>query len=156
MKNITALVDTNILLDHLLDREPFRANAYTLVNACREGKFNGYIAAHSFPTIFYIMRKDFSVQRRKELLLGLTYVFNIVAVDKARLVKALTDDSFDDIEDYLQYDCAAEAAADYIITRDGDGFTAATIPVVTPEAFLQQIESHDDEDNVEDDNQVEE
>jgi predicted nucleic acid-binding protein len=137
MKNITALIDTNIILDSFFDREPFRDAAKAIIFACREGKFDGYIAAHSVTNIFYILRKKYSSKERKDLLLELCNVFGVVGVDLVKLLRALNDDTFDDIEDYLQYDCAIEAGADYIVTRNPDDFTCSSITVISPEEFLK-------------------
>ena len=53
------LVDTNVLLDYLLTREPFYEDAEKIVLACVEGKVKGCIAAHSVPNMFFILRKDY-------------------------------------------------------------------------------------------------
>jgi predicted nucleic acid-binding protein len=140
MKNITALVDSNVILDSFFDREPFGKTAKQLLADCKSGQFDGFIAAHSFTNMFYIMRKEFSLQERKELLLDLCNFFGVIGIDEARIIKSLNDDTFDDIEDYLQFDCAEEANADYIITRDPRDFANSQIPVISPEAFLELTE----------------
>lgn len=51
-------VDTNVLLDYLLTREPYYEDAKKIVIACAEGKVNGCIAAHSISNVFFILRKE--------------------------------------------------------------------------------------------------
>jgi predicted nucleic acid-binding protein len=46
------LIDTNIILDYLLTRQPFSDNADKILNLCLQQKCNGYIAAHSVTNIF--------------------------------------------------------------------------------------------------------
>ncbi|WP_394684116.1 PIN domain-containing protein [Schaedlerella sp.] len=46
------LVDTNILLDYLLDREPHEKSARTIIKACQQKKMEGCVAAHSITNIF--------------------------------------------------------------------------------------------------------
>ena len=41
------LVDTNVLLDYFLTREPFFNDAKQIIEKCAEGKINACIAAHS-------------------------------------------------------------------------------------------------------------
>jgi predicted nucleic acid-binding protein len=139
MKNITALIDTNIPLDTFGKREPFKGNADKVFIACKNGRCNGFIAAHSLTNIFYILRKDFSVEKRKELLLGLCEILDVVGIDHTKLIKALQNDTFNDIEDCLQVECAEAINADYIITRDPAGFVHSAIPVISPTEFLKLI-----------------
>lgn len=54
MKNITVLVDTNVLLDYLTTRKPYFNEAYAILLMCAEEKINGYMAFHSIPDIYYI------------------------------------------------------------------------------------------------------
>jgi predicted nucleic-acid-binding protein len=71
MNDMNILVDTNILLDFLEDREPFNEAADRLFKQCEENRINGYIAVHSIPNIFYVLRKDYTVNERKDMLVGI-------------------------------------------------------------------------------------
>jgi predicted nucleic acid-binding protein len=142
MKNIIALLDTNIPLDSFSKREPFKASADKILTACREGKFDGFIAAHSITNIFYILRKDYSADERKDMLRGLCDILGVIGIDYEKLIEALNDDSFDDIEDCLQSECAEAVNADYIVTRDPKGFVNSPIKVVSPEEFLKILEEN--------------
>jgi predicted nucleic acid-binding protein len=141
MKSITALVDTNVPLDSFLDNEPFKKTAEKILAACGNGKFDGYVAAHSITNIFYILRKKYNTEQRKKLLLKLCNLFDVIGVDHEKVIKALNDASFDDIEDFLQYECGNEVGADYIVTRDPDGFRHSSIPVISPEEFVTLLEN---------------
>ena len=48
------LVDTNVLLDYFLTREPFFNDAKQIIEKCAEGKINACIAAHSVSNMFFI------------------------------------------------------------------------------------------------------
>ena len=61
------LIDTNIILDYFISRQPFVDNAKNVLRLCFRQECNGYIAAHSVTNIFYILRKDFSVNKRKKM-----------------------------------------------------------------------------------------
>lgn len=71
------LVDTNVLLDYLLTREPYYENAKQIVLACAERKIAGCIAAHSISNMFFILRKDYSVEERRKLLISLCKIFDV-------------------------------------------------------------------------------
>jgi predicted nucleic acid-binding protein len=51
------LIDTNIVLDLLLEREPFVEEAIALFEQVEAGQVHGYVAATTITNIFYIGRK---------------------------------------------------------------------------------------------------
>ena len=69
MKSIRVLIDTNIVLDWLMCRKPFQEHARFIMEKCLFGDLDGYLTAHSISDLFYILRKDFDVNKRKKLLL---------------------------------------------------------------------------------------
>ena len=140
MRDMRILVDTNILLDYLLDRKPFLDDAKRIIALCKMKKVRGCIAAHSVVNIFYITRGGYSVAQRKEILYGLCKNLTVIGINSAKIFAALEDESFNDVEDYLQMACAKEYPADYIITRDRKDFAASPIPALEPQAFLALFE----------------
>lgn len=100
------LIDTNVLLDYLLTREPFYNEAAQIVLACADGKIRGCIAAHSISNMFFILRKDYNVKERREILLSLCSIFDIEGIDEDKLLAGLQNEDFSDFEDCLQMECA--------------------------------------------------
>jgi predicted nucleic acid-binding protein len=139
---MVVLIDTNIILDHLCSRKPFMDTAGTLFQYCFQNRCIGYVAAHSITNIFYILRKQFSTEERRKMLLGLCDFIEIAGIEKQQLVEALTNEVFEDMEDSLQVECAKAAGVDYIITRDMDDFTGSPIPAILPEDFLKKLGKH--------------
>lgn len=84
MKNMgnRILIDTNILLDDLLTREPFYTDARNIVSACVDGDVKGCIAAHSILNMFFILRKDYDVKKRRDILSDLCSIFDVEGIDK--------------------------------------------------------------------------
>ena len=74
------MIDTNVLLDYLLEREPFFEDAKKVILSCIDGKAKGCIAAHSIPNMFFILRKDYSAKERREVLLNLCKIFDIEGI----------------------------------------------------------------------------
>jgi predicted nucleic acid-binding protein len=140
LKNTALLIDTNIVLDWLLERQPFANNAERIMANCINGSFRGYLAAHSLLNIFYITRKAKSVNERKEILLMLCDWFEIIGIDKEFIIASLQNDEWQDLEDGLQMQSAIFEELDYIITRDIKGFTHSVIKAVTPEDFLLMLD----------------
>ena len=62
------LIDTNILVDLLLGREPYYDIAYDILTMCADKKIYGYLAAHSVPDLFYILRKFLTKEERREVI----------------------------------------------------------------------------------------
>lgn len=86
--------------------------------------------------IFYILRKDMPEDQRREILLRLCRILQVVGIDQMKIVSALNKRDFSDFEDCLQVECAAAMQADYIITRNVKDFTRSNITPITAEAFL--------------------
>lgn len=72
------LIDTNILLDYLLEREPFFEDAKKVILSCTEGNTKGCIAAHSISNMFFILRKDYTPKQAlyKKFIKLLALVYN--------------------------------------------------------------------------------
>ena len=130
------LVDTNVLLDALLGREPYFTFADEIIQLCAERKVQGFIAAHSIPNMFYILRKDLSEADRREVLLNLCDIFIVEGIDSAKIVAALRNEAFSDLEDCLQSYCAKNVRADYIVTRNLKDFMYSEVPALLPQEFL--------------------
>jgi predicted nucleic acid-binding protein len=130
--------DTNIIIDFLEEREPHKEAANRLFKECDDKTITGYISAQSISDIFYILRKDYSIEERKNMLLGVCELMNIAGTDKKQLLAALKNEGFDDLEDCIQTECAKAINADYIITRNIKDFSASPIPVILPEDFFEK------------------
>lgn len=137
MKNITVLIDTNIFIDVLQDRIPFTDNSQAVIGLVTQKKIKGAVAAHSITNLWYILRKTHSDEERRNYLLSLFELFDVVSIDKNRLVAALEKSDFKDFEDCLQDECAYAINADYIITRNAKDFESSMVKVLTPEEFLE-------------------
>lgn len=59
------LVDTNIILDVLLRRVPYATEAQMIMTKCANREITGYLAAHSIPNLFYILRKAYTPQEKE-------------------------------------------------------------------------------------------
>ena len=139
MKNITVLIDTNIFIDVLQDRIPFTDNSQAVIGLVTQKKVKGAVAAHSITNLWYILRKTHSDEERRNYLLSLFEIFDVVSIDKNRLVAALENSNFKDFEDCLQDECAYAINADYIITRKAKDFESSMVKALTPEEFLENL-----------------
>lgn len=134
---MVVLIDTNIIVDMLVKRQPYLEAAIKIVNLCTEKKIRGCLAAHTVSNLFYILRKEYSVTQRREILKALCRVFEISEINGEKITKALENNQFEDFEDCLQDECAASLMADYIVTRNIKDFANSKVPAIQPEKFLK-------------------
>lgn len=134
------LIDTNILLDVIIRREPHFILSEKIIDLCRQEIINGAIAGHSVLNAMYVLRKYLTLTERKEIFLSLCEFLYVESVDFGKIIQALKDDTFSDFEDCLQTQCALSLHADYIVTRNVKDFAASEIPAVTPEEFFKILE----------------
>ena len=134
---IKALIDTNIVLDALAAREPFRVEAERIFILAAEEKFQGFVTANSITDIYYLVRKNTSEAMAREALRNLFQVFAVVEIHGDDCEHAL-ESPIADYEDALVARCASKVDAEYIITRDEDFLLEQSpVPVVTPAEFLK-------------------
>ena len=140
MKNMRILIDTNILIDFIVKRQPFSDDAEKVIEICMRDNMDSCIAAHSIPNIHYILRKHLTKEQRKDILVEICSMFIVVGIDVIKLASALKNEDFTDFEDCLQYECAIEFNADYIITRNPSDFHKSSIPAIEPPDFIKQLD----------------
>lgn len=134
------LIDTNIILDFLLEREPFLQDAEALFQAVSMVRLVGYVTATTLTDIFYIAtRHTQNVDRANQAVASTLATMEICSVDRSVLELALASTTVD-FEDSLQVACAELQGLDAIVTRDAD-FSAPSIPVLSIHQLLQQLES---------------
>lgn len=131
------LIDTNILLDYLLEREPFFEDAKEVILTCTEGNTKGCIAAHSISNMFFILRRDYDAKERREVLKNLCMIFDVEGIDKTKLLLGLENEDFSDFEDCLQMECAKSYGAEYIITRNVSDYSVSDIKAILPSEYLE-------------------
>lgn len=130
------LVDTNIVLDVLLKREPYRTNSEIILSKCADRQIIGYLAAHTIPNIFYILRKSYTRQERRKLIKNLCSIFRVSDLNLDKILSAIDNEDFTDFEDCLQEECAVNIMADYIVTRNPKDFEKSRVKVIDPEGFI--------------------
>ena len=139
MRNLAVLIDTNVLLNYITNREDKYLNeSIKIVELCALGKLSGYIAFHTLSTLWYVLRKK-SDKERRENLRDICMIFSVASASQAEILDAIEKDSFADFEDCLQDKCAKEVSADYIITANEKDFANSEIKAVNPYDFLEHL-----------------
>ncbi len=133
-----ALLDTNVVLDLILEREPFVNQAIVLWELHQQNKLDAYISPITLVNVFYITRKIKDREIARQAVAKLTQGLLICPTDAQVLQHALTL-VFKDYEDAVQHAAATQAGLEAIITRDTSDYDYATLPVFTPADFLQNF-----------------
>jgi len=132
------LLDTNVVLDVLLRREPWLADAIAIWQAVDDGQLAAFITATTLTDIFYVARRLTDLARARQSVQICLDAFEITAVDRAALERAQHLSGLD-FEDNVQIACAEASALDAIVTRDMDNFAASPIALWSPAECRQRL-----------------
>ena len=127
-------IDTNIVLDLLLQRHNFLINAEKIFSLAYKGKIVLYFSAVSFVSVTYYLGKHTN-KDIKAVLEDLCKIVKILPFNQ-RIIENTLHSNFKDIEDGYQYFTAKENNIHIMITRNVKDFLVYDISVVTPEEFL--------------------
>lgn len=139
---IHALLDTNVILDVLLDRPPWSTGAAALWQAKLDGRFVACVTATSLTDIFYITRRYAGLEKAWQAVHTSLDQLSVipVGIDELRLATTLNGNDF---EDNLQIACAINRQLDLIVTRDLAGFPRNSVPILTPQQMLLKLTKDD-------------
>lgn len=137
---MTALVDTNVVLDVMLNRKPFVSDSASVIAAVERSECRGLLCATTITTIHYLARRQIGTAGSLKVIKNLLSVFEIAAVNRT-VVDAALERGMPDFEDSILHESALVSGANCIVTRNIDDFKAATIPIYTPTQFLQMLVS---------------
>jgi predicted nucleic acid-binding protein len=129
------LLDTNVVLDALLAREPFVVIAREIFILIENKELEAYLCATSVTTIHYLMQRATNKAEADNLIATLLDLFEVAPVTKDILSDASVHNGTD-YEDSVIYTAAKEVDVDMIITRDNSGFKNSSISVLEPSEFL--------------------
>lgn len=129
------LLDINVLIDVVLARQPWSADAARLLDAIEAGEASGYVAGHTITTAHYIFRKALGAADAAAAIASMLRVLDVVPVEKADFFHAAAMGGRD-FEDAVQMVCALKVGADYIVTRDERDFQGSAIPARSPASVL--------------------
>ncbi|MGK7872996.1 MAG: PIN domain-containing protein [Xenococcaceae cyanobacterium] len=133
------LVDTNIILDALLEREPFVTDARALLETIRSQGVVGYVTATTLTDIFYIVRRETkSIEQARAAVSRTLTLMEVCPVDRSRLEVAINS-NLRDFEDAVQLACAIADNLEAIITRNAQDFAGTTLPILSVNQLLERL-----------------
>ncbi len=134
-------IDTDVIIDFLLDRKPFSREAAIIFTLIEQKKLRGYSSSLTFSNLYYVLRKIESHNKVISKLDSLSKLVGILKVEEQTIKNALAS-GFPDFEDSIQYYSAIyNKKIDVIITRNIRDYKKSDIPVMTPGDFLKTASS---------------
>lgn len=136
------LFDTNVILDLLLDRQPWADSASELVDLVERGEIIGALGATTLTTIYYVAgcARDAAVARRH--VEDLLRLFEVAPVTRGVLKSALAV-GMSDYEDAVLHEAGREAGVEMLVTRDVRDFARGEIAVYQPGELLAALDPED-------------
>jgi len=135
---VKLLVDTNVVLDVLLDRSPFSGPATRLFSCIERNDIAGHLGATTITTVHYLASKAIGKADADRAVERLLVLFDVAPVARAVLQSTLSL-RFSDYENAVLHEAARHAGLDGIVTRDTAGFRRATLSVYRPDELLQML-----------------
>lgn len=135
------LLDTNIIVDVALERQPYFGDSETVLSLVEQGQIEGYISASTFSDLYYIIRKDKGRNLTLEFLREISTFCQVATVNQDAINMALTA-NFKDFEDGIQYSSAVINNLDAIITRNPQDFLVRIPRILTPQELIQELTNY--------------
>ncbi|WP_417915440.1 PIN domain-containing protein [Candidatus Electronema sp. JM] len=134
---MNVLLDTNVVLDFVLDRQPFAKAAELVFETAKRRPVQFYLSATTVTDLFYIAAKAKGKAFALALIKDLLEFVEIAAVNKTVILDALHSGQ-PDFEDAVQAGAAKQAAVSVIVTRNAADFAGAEVDVCHPDEFLRR------------------
>ena len=128
-------VDSDVILDVALAREPFVEYSSLVLALLEQRRCVGVISSNLVTNVYYVLRKLSSSQQTRTFLQDLLQIIEITPVSHNVVLESLASE-FSDLEDGIQHFAAIEARCDCIVTRNGGDYAKAIIPVYSPKEFM--------------------
>ena len=132
---LKVLIDLNVILDVLQRRAPFYETSSQVLAGAETELFEGWVAAHSLTTLFYILSKRQTVERTRLAMSELLQFLSVAPVDQPVIEQALTL-PYSDYQDAVQMMAAVRAGMTHLVTRNLEDYRAGPLPVLLPAELL--------------------
>ena len=129
------LLDTNVIIELFLQRQPFAEDANTLVLLIEDGKLQASLCATTVTTVDYLLAGALGKPMARTQVLRLLKTFDIAAVNR-RVLQDAAESKLKDFEDAVIAESAKASGITTIITRNGKDFLGCGLNVYSPSQWL--------------------
>jgi len=133
------LIDTNVIIDLLANRVPFKTASEKIFSLADLGKIELTVSALSIANCHYILHDVMKLKKSRSILSKFKVLVQVFELNDKILSLSLGDKNFKDFEDGVQHYTAIEAQCSLIITRNMKDYKKSMIPVMSPKEFLARL-----------------
>ena len=130
-------IDTDVIIDFLIDRKPYSREAAIIFTLIDQKKLKGYASSLTFSNLYYVLHK---IEPHKKVLTKLDSISKMLTVLNVgdQNIRDAIESGFPDFEDSIQYFCALDCKkVEVIITRNTKDYKNSILPFMTPGDFLK-------------------
>lgn len=131
-----AFIDTDVILDFMIAREPFALDAARIFSLSENKEISVCTTGLVFSNAYYVLRKLGTHKKVIEKLTQLARIIEVIGLSKDAVMQALGSD-FNDFEDALQHYAALAGDVKVIITRNTKDYKNSQLAVLTPDQYLK-------------------
>lgn len=131
-------LDTNILLDVLMNRPGFVADSEAAILRCEALGAGMFVAWHGLATAYYLLRRGRTEPEAMQEVDRILAWARVALVGDAEALHARRL-GFSDFEDAMQAASAEACGAQWLITRDATDFASSPVPAIRPPDFLARF-----------------
>ena len=139
------LVDTNVVLDVLLNRKPFAEAAAQVFARVEESRIDGFLCATTVTTVDYLLSKTLAPRQARQALQRLLDLFEIAPVNRPVLEQALRSD-IADFEDAVLEQASRLVGVNVIVTRNIRDFAKSSVTVLDPLELISTLDESESTD----------
>lgn len=132
------LLDINVVLDVILEREPWVAESALLLDAAEAGRVTVFVAGHTITTAHYIVSRNASARKAATAVTDIMRIAQIVPIGAEDFAQALVL-GMPDFEDAVQAAAAAKVGADFIATRNTKDYRHSPVKPRSPAELITLI-----------------
>ncbi len=132
------LLDTDILIDVALDRQPHSEAASEILDRLQRGPKRAFVAWHTLSNFYYLVAPSHGGPDARQFIVGLTR-FVAVAETSVQAVRYAARLPMADFEDAMQVAAARACGAQNIVTRNLKDYRRSPIPAVGPRQALDEL-----------------
>lgn len=130
-------LDSDVILDFLLDRDPFNFSADEIFEKALNKEIQIYFSSLTVANIYYLLRKQYGNEGALEKITELLSLCKILPVSEKEIFSAIKS-GFSDFENAIQHFTAVQnPEIRGIITRNASDYRKSQLPIFSPESFLQ-------------------
>jgi len=130
-------IDSDVILDVLIARDPHALNSAKVISLCEERKIQGFTSSIAILNVAYVLGKSKLplIKSHIQLIKSILKIQPTTAKD----IDYALDSEFNDFEDAVQSSVALSKKLEYIVTRNFKDYKSSEVPAITPEQFLKVL-----------------